>query len=275
MFQNGSIHMKSTIKPMLAYDSQDYFGDIDLAFCLGVGVYIQQKINGIRAIATREGIFSRNGNPICSNLFSQMTGFFKAYPDVVLDGELFAPEADSLPEVLSLVKSNSHELVFYVFDLVNDKCQFERFSDIQNIINFGELEFIHNATDDAAIRVLPWKHIKSWEDYHEERDYLRDRGAEGIMIRKTDGAYQHKRSTSLLKDKFYEQDEFIMFNLGVEGELMAARVAALRTEAGIEFLAPIVGKLENWNVTLPAKVIVRHTGFILGMPQNPVALCVV
>ena len=90
------------------------------------------------------------------------------------------------------------------------------------------------------------------------------------MVRQVEGAYQHKRSKNLLKDKFFEEEIFTMIAKTRESGKV---VAALKTEAGDMFLAPTVGT--GWDVVLPSQVVVRHTGYVLGMPQNPIALCVV
>jgi DNA ligase-1 len=57
-------------------------------------VYLSLKLDGYRCIATKDGLFSREGNEFisCDHINEQLKPFFLNNPDVVLDGELYNKE---------------------------------------------------------------------------------------------------------------------------------------------------------------------------------------
>src|SRR5690606_1337482 len=73
------------IKPMLAKDYYQYEDKIEYP------VYIQPKLDGIRCIATINGLFTRNGKPIvaCPHIFNSVKEFIEEYELEALDGELY------------------------------------------------------------------------------------------------------------------------------------------------------------------------------------------
>jgi hypothetical protein len=57
-------------------------------------VYLSLKLDGYRCIATKDGLFSREGNEFisCDHINEQLKLFFVNNPDAVLDGELYNKE---------------------------------------------------------------------------------------------------------------------------------------------------------------------------------------
>ena len=89
-------------------------------------VIVQNKFNGARCVATKEGLFSRKGEKFESvpHIREALESFFELNPDAVLDGELLAlGMKEKLNETMSLVRrtvnitenhlNKSRELVRY------------------------------------------------------------------------------------------------------------------------------------------------------------------
>ena len=54
-------------------------------------VFVQPKLDGVRCIFTKDGAYSRNYKQFknVDHLQDDLQDFFKKFPDVVLDGELY------------------------------------------------------------------------------------------------------------------------------------------------------------------------------------------
>src|SRR3546814_10690811 len=53
--------------------------------------FAQPKLDGVRCIATKDGLFSRQGKPItsCPHISTALTPLFEHTPSLVLDGALY------------------------------------------------------------------------------------------------------------------------------------------------------------------------------------------
>ena len=88
------------IEPMLA----DKYKGWDKSWSY---VYVQPKLDGMRCIATRYGLFSRQGKRIVSvpHIFSSLMRMFDIYPDAIFDGELYNHDLrDNFNELISITK---------------------------------------------------------------------------------------------------------------------------------------------------------------------------
>ena len=197
------------IKPMLA----SKYEDAKLDFEKNV-YYTQPKLDGIRCIARRDGLWSRAGKEILAvpHIMDHLKVFFEKYPDAILDGELYNHQLrDDFNKITSLVRktkptaddiAEAKELVqYHVYDVIQmpDK-QENKFSD--RIDWFYSQGFSDSVQAVETIRVLNQDQIdRNYGDNIED-------GFEGQMIR-IDSAYeQNKRSKSLIKRKEFLTDEF-------------------------------------------------------------------
>jgi len=73
-------------KPMLA----EKFEDVTLDWKSGY-VYSQPKLDGIRCIARKDGLWTRSGKeiPAVPHIWESLQEFFAQHPNMILDGELY------------------------------------------------------------------------------------------------------------------------------------------------------------------------------------------
>lgn len=191
------------VKPMLAAK----YENAKLEF----PVYSQPKLDGIRCIARRDGLWTRQGKEIISvpHIHESLKELFDKNPDLVLDGELYNHDLkDDFNKITSLVRKTkpkpedikeAKDLVqYHVYDVVMDAPLTERM-DFINELNFKD-------------PIVPVATLKA--DGQESLDqayaeYIGD-GYEGQMVR-TNGVYQqNKRSKFLLKRKEFITAEYLV-----------------------------------------------------------------
>lgn len=195
------------VEPMLAKLYKDYHDEIDL----DEGEWLlQTKYNGMRCIATKEGLFTRKGEKYlsCPHIEEALKSFFKEHPDAVLDGELFNNKfRQQLNEISKLVRKTvnvtaadlqrSKELVhYYIYDgygfgLDKEHPYHERKQWIDSHV-IGKYTHVAKVED---------FHIRSKSDLERHYQSLVDEGHEGAILRHKKMKYEHKRSRNLLKVK--------------------------------------------------------------------------
>lgn len=211
------------VEPMLAKLYKDYHDEI----VLEEGEWILQcKFNGMRCVATKDGLFTRKGEKYlsCPHIEEALSSFFDKHPEAVLDGELFNDRfRQSLNEISKLVRKTvniseadlkrSRELVmYYVYDgygfgLDKESPYYERKRWIdENIV--GQYKHV------VLVKDFPLKG-KSDLDWHYEG--LVEDGQEGAILRHRAMKYEHKRSKNLLKVKPEDDDEGEIVDI-IEGE---------------------------------------------------------
>ena len=192
-------------KPMLAAKYEDHKFDFKTN-----EYYSQPKLDGIRCIARKDGLWTRQGKPIvsCPHITDYLKVFFDHYPNAILDGELYNHELkDDFNKITSLVRKAKPEEVdftesaalveYHVYDVY--KSGLDRFTDRDN--------FVYNQGFAKPVCLVPTRAVSSSEQIDElYGKYLED-GYEGQMIR-LNKEYQCKRSKFLLKRKEFLTDEF-------------------------------------------------------------------
>lgn len=96
------------VEPMLAKLYKNYSSKINLENKEWI---MQCKLNGLRCIATKNGLFTRKGEKYisCPHVFDSLRSFFEQHPNAVLDGELFNNEfRQKLNEINKLVRKTVH-----------------------------------------------------------------------------------------------------------------------------------------------------------------------
>lgn len=238
-----NIDTKQYFEPMLAVKWEDYEHKIQYP------IYSQPKLDGIRCIVTKDGMWTRNGKPIISapHIFSSLSNLFVTMPELILDGELYADKfSNDFNAIVSLVKRSKpseEDLIesekwieYWVYDIPSvDGTFIQRCTELDDIsLKFGkaikQVE-THMIVDEPSVTM--W-----YEDYIQ-------RGYEGQMLR-LDTPYENKRSKSLLKHKTFVDDEYTILDI-CEGEGNRSGTAGymvFQTESGKGFKSSIKGTFE-------------------------------
>lgn len=180
-------------------------------------LYSQPKLDGLRAVISKDGAFTRQGKRWVSipHILRALEPLFAEFPDLVIDGELYNHEFhDDFNKITSLVKKTkpkSEDLYWsekYVQFWWYDVCDPKR-----NV--FGRQRFIrfnhrkHFSDENSPIVYVPTTEVANVEDLTAVYGgYLED-GYEGQMVRINE-PYEYKRSNTLLKRKEFQDAEYVI-----------------------------------------------------------------
>ena len=201
-------------KPMLAHDYTKRPQDTGFS---------QPKLDGIRCIATKDGLFTRAGKEIttCKHIENDLKEFFEGEPYMILDGELYNHELkDDFNKITSLVRKvkptpeeeqECHEKVQYhiydCFDTGNP-------DDIFSVRTFWLDK--EDQPDESSLRLVPTTWCSNQTALDSSYTYYINKGYEGQMVR-NDTPYENKRSKNLLKRKEFITEEFEVLEV-LEGQ---------------------------------------------------------
>ena len=239
-------------KPMLAYPVSNKPIDYSKP------VFIQPKLDGVRCVIQyekrtqpREDVvvaYSRTGKEWknINHILEQLKPFFRKYPNVILDGELYNHDLkDDFEKIISLVRKTkptdedrieSAEMVqFHCYDTIMEHMSYDQRN-----------EFINQ-----ALMLIPSVHIVDTNMLFREDDakvYHRrnlDAGYEGSIVR-TNDVYKCGRSWSLRKFKDFHDAEATLLcwvegkgkRKGTVGKFMAV------DDDGNEFGMPVMDKFK-------------------------------
>ena len=239
-----NIDVKKFYTPMLAQDFKNKLrrkevmteigSEEDNTTGYGAAVFSQPKLDGIRCIAMREGLFTRTGKPITAvpHIHEALEPFFEKYPNATLDGELYNHAyKDDFNKIIHLVRkqnlteehlAESKKMIqYHIYDApvigesigVAHSCLTEKdlFSDRTSVL---DAQFSNLGIDGRSLHgepnplvIVETTEVNSREHLDElYADYV-EVGYEGQMIR-LDGAYENKRSPKLLKRKEFVDEEY-------------------------------------------------------------------
>lgn len=197
-------------EPMLAHKWSDYGSTVKYP------VYSQPKLDGMRCIITKDGMFSRNGKKIISapHLKEKLDEVFKSKPNLVFDGEIYNHDLKhNFNKIISLAKKlkpSDQDLVeskqllkYWVYDIYDNDLPKLNFED-----RFSMLCGIVESLPNNESIVVTQTHLVDSEDSLDKlyEEWL-DSGFEGQMVRKN-SFYENKRTKSLLKRKTFIDEEF-------------------------------------------------------------------
>jgi DNA ligase 1 len=283
------IDKQKYISPMLAKNLNDYKDKIDYS----QGYYgIQCKFNGVRCVATKNGLFSRTGEEFLSvpHITESLKKFFDENPEAVLDGELFNSELrEELNLIIKLTRKTvkitqedldkSKEIIEYFIYDGFDCSKKETHSDSDYIVRKQWI--------DDEVKKLNSKHIKivntfvfsTVEDLERHYNNLIEQRHEGGIIRNLCSPYEFKRSKNLLKIKPENDAEFEITGIS-EGQgnwSGKAKIISLKSldKTPYEFNATFKGSMEDAEECLKNKdnwigkvVTIKYNGFTgLGVPN--------
>jgi DNA ligase 1 len=242
----NNINEQQYFEPMLAAKWEDYKDRIQYP------IFSQPKLDGIRCIVTKDGMFSRNGKPIISapHIYESLKPLFETNPQLIFDGELYADKfANDFNKIVSLVKrtkptaddlaDSKKNIQYWIYDLPSEDTTFEMRS--QSLYElFMEWSYFTNHCFNVDTDVC-----NSEAEVMELYGSYVDKGFEGQMLR-LDTLYENKRSKSLLKHKTFVDEEYTILDI-CEGEGNRSGTAGymvFQTESGKGFKSSIKGTFE-------------------------------
>ena len=251
-------HINKTqyFEPMLASKWEDSKDKITYP------IFSQPKLDGIRCIVTKDGMFSRNGKPIISapHIRESLNEIFEAHPNLILDGELYADKfANDFNKIVSLVKKtkptaedlkeSKKNIQYWIYDLPDSSTKFDgrcdKLDELFEIYNFWfEQHCVKVETDicfnEDEVMMLYGQYV--------------EHGYEGQILR-LNAKYENKRSKNLMKHKSFVDEEYTIIDI-CEGEgnrTGTAGYMVFETEDGKRFKSNVKGTWEETAEMLKSK----------------------
>lgn len=183
--------------------------------------YIQPKLNGVRCIADKDGLWSRKGKQFinCPHIEEELKHFFAEYPKARLDGELYNHDyKKNFEELVSAIKKQKPDeetkklaasiVQYHLYDIPAIDTFGVRWSGLQKV--FATLPITDVIQLTHTVRSSD---IKTAQTVHERN---KANGYEGSIIR-LDRPYETKRTHSLMKYKDMQDAEFEILDV-LEGK---------------------------------------------------------
>ena len=210
-------------KPMLAYPVSDKPIDYSKP------VFIQPKLDGVRCVIQYEKVnsfagevkaYSRTGKEWknINHILTDLVPFFKKYPNIILDGELYNHDLkNDFEQIISLVRRQkpddidmleSADMVqFHCYDIIDEELLYDQRNEFinQSLMLLGDS--IHIVDTNRV-----FKHEEALNIHH---DANLANGYEGSILRAND-VYKCGRSWSLRKFKDFHDSEALLLDW-VEG----------------------------------------------------------
>ena len=213
--------------------------------------YVQPKLDGIRAIAIGNELYSRNGFPFPT--FDHVKAELpKNTEKLILDGELYTneipfEELSGLTKRVNLSKVDKEHLLkmhYYVFDYIDTEIPMS-----QRVKNLEK--FFKNHPDFKCIKHVLTEECESANKIESFLEKYTKMGYEGLIIRNPHAPYHtNKRSNDLLKLKRYQDKEYeiIDFVKPEYGKEKGCVVWVCKTEDGKKFNVRPLGSFEDRKV---------------------------
>jgi DNA ligase-1 len=239
-------------EPMLAKKYEDYADKNQFP------VYSQPKLDGIRCVARKDGLWSRNGKKFVSvpHIEQALKPIFEKHPDLILDGELYCDKFNNdFNAICSLVKKtkptpqdladSAASIQYHVYDTVSNGSFGERANKLFILLlnlNSESIKYVDTVKCHTSYDL---------DAFYEE--YI-NQGYEGQMVR-LDKPYENKRSKSLLKRKEFQDAEYKILDI-VEGEgnrAGGAGAMVFENHKGVRFNSNVKGTREYMTQLLTDK----------------------
>lgn len=232
-------------EPMLAKKFEDYEADLKYP------VWSQPKLDGIRCIARKDGTWTRNGkrHTTLRHVEAALAKVFEKYPDLVIDGEAYADKLNKdFSRLCSLIKrpkpteSELKECEAHIRYHVYD-CRFPDRPDMSFAQRITKLYEILNGV--PYVEKVPTEIVDSRAQLDTLYETYMAEGQEGQIVR-TNTAYENKRSSSLLKRKEFDDNEFTILGMeeGTGNRAGTCGAMMFQTPEGKAFKSNVKGSWE-------------------------------
>ena len=208
-------------KPMLAYPVSDKPIDYSKP------VFVQPKLDGVRCVIQSEcrgsswvvKAYSRTGKEWknINHILAQLKPFFKKYPNVVLDGELYNHELkNDFEKIISLVRKtkpteqdrleSAGMVQFHCYDTIMEHWPFRD----RNLFLNERFSYYGDFYDKCdSVYTLPYILVNNTEEVEVAHENYLEIGYEGSILRKNE-RYECKRSWTLMKVKDFSDAEALI-----------------------------------------------------------------
>ena len=199
-------------EPMLAKIYGDYKEKVDYKN----GIFTQPKLDGIRVITRKDGMWTRKGKPIPAlpHIFDTLKPIFAKFPSLVIDGEAYSQHLKSDFEALSSIVrklkptpediENAKQMEYWVYDCILDD---------KNAVFSERSAFIEkHLSGIPGIVVVETHQVEAEYELDMLYEKYLEAGYEGQMIR-FDTKYENKRTHNLLKRKEFIDEEFTIVDI--------------------------------------------------------------
>ena len=259
LFGDVKTNQYGVIKPQLAKQSEK----VTNAKIFGNEWMISRKLDGVKALFYyKDGKIhtaSRGGEDYdCSTIhirtYKPLVKFFKEYPNVILDGELFV-RGKSLQQIsgAARMEKNAYDcewLQYWVYDCyITNGPEIpakDRQAFLIDVLNKKYGIFVYNATDlddlTDCVRLLHQDVVSGWDNMINYHNKFVGEGFEGEIIKDPSKPYKPgSRGNQLIKIKMYQSEDFkvIDYELGLRGSEDMTFICEL--EDGRTFKAMPVG----------------------------------
>jgi DNA ligase-1 len=285
-----SLSQDNYVKPMLAKKFGEDYTPTSVDYTKGL-VYSQPKLDGIRCIATQQGLFSRQGKSIVSapHIHEALKPLFDKYPGLVFDGELYTDKlVNDFNKIISLTRKTkptvedlkeSRELIqYHVYDLVAaQKTTKASFAD-----RYEFLDGLIAELNSDYVALVETKKVRDTRDLDELFQVYLEMGYEGQMVRLSTTPYENKRTKQLLKRKEFEEEEFLIHDIeeGTGNRSGMAGTIYLKKQDGAVFGSGVRGNRDSYRELLQNKT--KYIGTLAsvrfqnytpdGVPRFPVVV---
>lgn len=231
---------KKYFEPMLAQKYEDRKNEIEFP------IYSQPKLDGVRCIINKNGMWTRNGKPIVSapHIFDEVKFLFETNPYLVLDGELYCNKFNNdFNKIISLVRKTkpteqdfkeSKIIEYWIYDLYHPDKYFGDKAWPYSTFDFSFMTRTSYLLDRVFTKIwdnesekrgmfdglgtkctlVPTILLHNHDQISKQLEFYIEQGYEGQILRRGNGLYENKRSKNLLKHKNFQDDEWEI--LGVE-----------------------------------------------------------
>lgn len=187
----------------------------------------QCKLDGIRCIATKKGLFTRNGKEIFAvpHIWEEIQSVLEGLDDYTrIDGELYNHELkDDFNQISSIVRKlrpteeqielARNVIQYHIYDIdIKNRSFAERYSSLSLLLNNEETSYLKLVDTHFIDSKLSIEDKQATLDNLYYNDYLAN-GYEGQMIRLSNSLYENRRTKSLLKRKEFIDDEFTIIDI--------------------------------------------------------------
>ena len=233
-------------------------------------LYAVPKVDGIRCLATTNGLFTKNGIPIVSAFDVQSDVFrvlYREYKDfdphdIVLDGELYASNEVSLNELLHVMRCNPLNMT--LSDLKKQKSIKFHVSDVffleksrRDMPYLERRQHLNEILDPRIMKKL--KHVVSVKSsvFQNEKQYEAllqkyiKAGKGGIVVYDPQGIYEPRKRSKMAWKLFPRQSAwFPVCNLLAKSSKRGPMRVQCQGKAGRKFSVPLVlhsSNLSRWS----------------------------